>query len=170
MATRYKHKRSSTPDAVPEPEDFVEGEILVNIADGRLFLNTGDGVKAFLNSGEVVSLSGSGQEFSGELGIVAHDYGKLSVGNIVIDPELGHFGVIERDDSSNEIQAPSTPPDTFKSIRILIVGTSSSGSPAITGFDNADLGDEMPGEDESAWLHVDLSPYAMTAKIEAIDY
>lgn len=53
MATRYKHRGSSTPDAAPEPEDFEDREILVNTADARLFLRDEDGkVRQFLSAEE----------------------------------------------------------------------------------------------------------------------
>lgn len=46
----YKHRRSSTPGKVPVEADFEEGEILVNTADGRLFLKTTSGIREIRNT------------------------------------------------------------------------------------------------------------------------
>lgn len=116
-----------------------------------------------------VQKDGTGQVLTGQYSYTSHDYGKLSDGNIEI-LATKHFGVIERDNTSNEITAPSTPPDHHIAIRILIVGTSSTGSPSLTGWDNIDQGDDLPKEDEMAWLRIDLAPEAMTAVVEAINY
>lgn len=49
----YKHKRSSVAGKVPVPADFKDGEILVNTADGRAFINTPGGVKTLPNTGDI---------------------------------------------------------------------------------------------------------------------
>lgn len=124
----------------------------------------------YVDAGDFVMRQGAEpQVLSGFYPYDFHDYGALSNDDIEIDPRY-HFGVIERDNTSNEIMAPATPPDHHIAIRILIVGTSSTGSPSLTGWDNTDQGDDLPGEDEMAWLRIDLSPEAMTAVVEAINY
>lgn len=46
----YKHKRSAVAGKVPIASDFKDGEILVNTADGRAFINTPNGVKELRNN------------------------------------------------------------------------------------------------------------------------
>lgn len=50
----YKHKRSSVAGKVPLPADFTDGEILINTADGRAFINTPSGVKTLPNTGDIL--------------------------------------------------------------------------------------------------------------------
>ena len=99
-----------------------------------------------------------------------HDYGNLSSGNIQLDPNNGLTGTITRNSSSNAIQAPSGTPSGIYVMLIFIDGTSSSGSPSLTGFSNSDFGSDMPGSGQHAWLYVTVGPSAKVAKIEAIDY
>lgn len=46
---RYQHKRSDVAAKVPAVSDFLAGELLVNITDGKLYLLVGGVVKAFSN-------------------------------------------------------------------------------------------------------------------------
>lgn len=43
MSNIIKHKRNSTPGAIPTPEDLVLGELALNTADGRVFTKKTDG-------------------------------------------------------------------------------------------------------------------------------
>lgn len=54
----YKHKRSDVPGKVPVAADFKDGEILVNTADGRAFINTPGGVETLPNKNDVSVLAG----------------------------------------------------------------------------------------------------------------
>lgn len=117
-----------------------------------------------------VQKAGTGQVLTGQYGHTPHNYGNLSSGNITLDPANGMTGTITRDNTSNAIVAPDGTPTTVYNMIIFIEGTSSSGSPSLSGFDNSDFGDDMPGNNQHAWLYVTVGPSAKTAKIEAIDY
>ena len=43
MATRIKHRRSSTPAAAPATGDLELGELAINTYDGKLYLKKNDG-------------------------------------------------------------------------------------------------------------------------------
>lgn len=117
-----------------------------------------------------VQKAGTGQVLTGQYGHTPHNYGNLSSGNITLNPANGMTGTITRNNTSNAIVAPAGTPTTVYNMIIFIDGTSSSGSPSLSGFDNSDFGDDMPGNNQHAWLYVTVGPSAKTAKIEAIDY
>ena len=117
-----------------------------------------------------VQKSGSGQALSGGYLHTPYNYGNLSVGNIQLNPANGMSGKITRNSSNNAIQAPSGTPAGIYTMVIFIDGTSSTGSPSLSGFSNEDFGDDMPGSGQHAWLYVTIGPDSKTAKIEAIDY
>lgn len=59
MPVPYGHKRSSVAGKVPVAGDFAKpGQILVNTADGRAFINATGGVKTLPNTDDVGALSG----------------------------------------------------------------------------------------------------------------
>ena len=81
VGTILKHRRSSTRDAVPSIGDLSLGELALNTADGYVYLRRKD---TGLAIDEVVrlrasSLSGSGENFSFEKGLI------LSSANQLID-------------------------------------------------------------------------------------
>ncbi|MBX8803206.1 hypothetical protein HBA92_20985, partial [Ochrobactrum sp. MR28] len=45
----YQHKRSDVAGKVPVPEDFKAGQIIVNTADGKLYMLVNGVVKSFSN-------------------------------------------------------------------------------------------------------------------------
>jgi len=49
MAVTLRHKRSTTPGAVPQPADLLPGELAVNVADKKWFTKTAAGAIVCLN-------------------------------------------------------------------------------------------------------------------------
>ena len=49
MAVTLRHKRSTTPGAVPQPADLAPGELAVNVADKKWFTKKADGTIVCLN-------------------------------------------------------------------------------------------------------------------------
>lgn len=49
MAVTLRHKRSTTPGAVPQPADLALGELAVNVADKKWFTKKTDGTIVCLN-------------------------------------------------------------------------------------------------------------------------
>jgi hypothetical protein len=111
-----------------------------------------------------------GMSVGGQVGVLPHDYGNLSAGNITLNPANGLAGKITRNSSSNNIVAPTGTPTRTYTMIIDIIGTSSTGTPGLTGFDNTDFGDEMPGAGQIAVLYVKVSPTSKVAKIGAVNY
>ena len=54
MATVIKLKRSSTADSVPTTSDLADGEVAINLADRKIYVNNGGTIV------EVANASGSG--------------------------------------------------------------------------------------------------------------
>lgn len=121
------------------------------------------------DAGDVLFKTGT-NVMSGNYRHTPYNYGNLSNGHITLNPANGLTGRITRNNSSNEIRAPTgTPTEVFNMV-IFIDGTSGSGSPSLANFSNTDFGDDMPGSGQHAWLYVMCGPDAKTAKLEAIDY
>lgn len=261
----YKHKRSATVGKVPTAGDFEDGEVIVNTADGRLFVLTPEGVRAFYNltdsdgryikkAGDTVagalglaigtenttqalfgfgwsgkqklfgvSLAASGdlefhaynQTTGAHIGMLLrighdgnitlvnnptsakhaatkeyidgaavlkkgigqlleggylhkpHNYGNLGSGTIVLDPANGLTGKITRTSGSGEIAAPSGTPTGFFNMVVSIVGTSSTGTPSLTGFDLVD-GDDLPGNNQTATIYVECCPDYKMALVKGV--
>lgn len=117
-----------------------------------------------------VQKAGTGQQLTGEYRHTPHNYGNLGSSTITLNPANGLTGKLTRTSGSGTIAAPSGTPSGIYNMVIFIDGTSSTGSPSLSGFDNSDFGDDMPGSGQHAWLYVTCGPDAKTAKIEAIDY
>jgi hypothetical protein len=111
-----------------------------------------------------------GMNVGGLVGVAPHDYGSLSAGNITLNPANGLAGKVTRNSSSNNIVAPTGTPTRTYTMIIDIIGTSSTGTPGLTGFDNTDFGDDMPGAGQIAVLYVKVSPTSKVAKIGAVNY
>lgn len=117
-----------------------------------------------------VQKDGTGQDLTGEYRHAVHNYGNLGSSTITLNPANGLTGKITRNSGSGTIAAPSGTPSGIYNMIIFIDGTSSTGSPSLSGFTNTDFGGDMPGSAQHAWLYVTCGPDAKTAKIEAIDY
>lgn len=157
-------------------EDFSSNGLMTRTGAGTYSvtaIGTGAGTVAAGDDSRItgaVQKAGTGQVLTGQYGHTPHNYGNLSSGNITLNPANGMTGIITRNNTSNAIVAPAGTPTTVYNMIIFIDGTSSSGSPSLSGFDNSDFGDDMPGNNQHAWLYVTVGPSAKTAKIEAIDY
>lgn len=77
----YKHKRSSVAGKAPTSGDFEDGEIIVNTADGRAFVQAGGAVKTLINNDDLASaVSGKLDKTGGTM------TGRLALNDAPADP------------------------------------------------------------------------------------
>lgn len=114
-----------------------------------------------------VQKAGTGQVLTGSYLHTPHDYGNLGSSTITLNPANGLTGKITRTSGSGTIEAPTGTPSGFFNMLVVIVGTSSTGSTSLSGFDHVD-GDDLPGNNQTAALYVECCPDYKLALVKGV--
>ncbi len=106
MQTRYQHRRKVGAGEVPLPADFRDGEIIVNIADGKAFMKKGDGTVAEIGSeiGFSVALTGPTSVYEGD----EQDFTITDFSSFATYAVAAENGSVSRDGAVITYTAPGT--------------------------------------------------------------
>lgn len=135
-----------------------------------LNVGTSDGTVAAGNDSRItgaVQKAGSAQTLTGSYLHTVYNYGNLGSTTITLNPANGLTGKITRNSGSGTIAAPSGTPTGFFQMVVIIVGTSNTGSPSISGFDLVD-GDDLPGNGQTAAVLVECCPDYKMAHVKGV--
>lgn len=137
---------------------------------GITAIGTGAGTVAAGDDSRItgaVQKAGTGQVLTGSYLHTPYNYGNLGSSTITLNPANGLTGKITRTSGSGTIEAPTGTPSGFFNMLVAIVGTSSTGSTSLSGFDHVD-GDDLPGNNQTAALYVECCPDYKLALVKGV--